>query len=96
MFIIIPIIIIGFCITYLQLSVDISPVSYITVYGIITLTILSSYKIYKSFKEDLEIQDQNATKIQINKLLQKINISENEELKKSLQDKINRLKKELK
>ena len=96
MFIIVPLIIIFFCIAYLKISIDIGIISYIVIFAIILFTILISYKIYKSFKEDLEVQDQNATKIQINELLQRINISEDKELKKSLQDKINRLKKELK
>jgi len=96
MFILVPLIIIFFCIAYLKISANIGIISYIIIFGIILFTILISYKIYKSFKEDLEVQDQNASKIQINELLQKINISEDEELKKSLQDKVNRLKKELK
>jgi len=96
MFIIVPLIIIFFCIAYLKINIDVGIISYTVVFGIILFTIVISYKIYKSFKEDLEVQDQNATKIQINEILQKINISENEELKKSLQEKVNRLKKELK
>jgi len=96
MFVIIPLIIIAFCITYLKLSTDISIFSYIIVYGIIALTIIGSYKIYKSFKDDLKVQDDNAVKMQINELLQKINISEDEAIKHNLQEKVNQLKKELK
>ena len=95
MFVIVPLLIIGFCITYLVLQDNISILGYTIVYGIISITILTSYKIYKSFKDDLDIQDQNATKIQINKLLQRINISEDETEKINLNIKINQLKKEL-
>jgi len=95
MFVIVPLLIIGFSITYLVLQSDITILGYTIVYGIIAITILTSYKIYKSFKDDFDIQDQNATKIQINKLLQRINISENETEKINLNKKINQLKKEL-
>ena len=95
MFVIIPLLIIGFCITYLSLEENISILGYSIVYGIIVLTILASYKMYKSFKEDFNTQDDNATKIRINELLRRINISENKTEKENLLKKINQLKKEL-
>ena len=95
MFIIVPLIIIGFCMSYIVLQENISLFGYTIVYGIIAITMFTSYKIYKSFKEDLEVQEQNATKIQINELLRRINISEDETEIINLNKKINQLKKEL-
>jgi amino acid permease len=65
------------------------------IFVIIFLTLFSSYKIYKTFQEDLKVQEQNAIRMQINKLLQKINMSDDEEEKKNLQSKVNQLKEEL-
>jgi hypothetical protein len=81
--------------SYIVLQENISLFGYTIVYGIIAITIFTSYKIYKSFKEDLEVQEQNATKIQINELLRRINISEDETEIINLNKKINQLKKEL-
>jgi amino acid permease len=88
MFIIIPLIIIFFCVAYLQLSDDVGVISYSVVAFIITTTLYISFKIYKSVKEDLKVQELNGIKIQINELIQKINKEKDQQKKKNLELKL--------
>jgi len=88
MFIIIPLIIIFFCVAYLQLSDDVGIISYSVVAFIITTTLYISFKIYKSVKEDLKVQELNGIKIQINELIQKINKEKDQQKKKNLELKL--------
>ncbi len=88
MFIIIPLIIIFFCVAYLQLSDDVGVVSYSIVASIIITTLYTSFKIYKSVKDDLKVQELNGIKMQINELIEKINKEKDEQKKKNLELKL--------
>lgn len=95
MFILIPLVILFFCFTYLKVNNNISLVSYIIVYVIIIITITFSFYIYKKLKQDAKQQDINTLKQEINELIFRIKKEDNEEKIKLLEKRIYKIQGEI-
>lgn len=95
MFILIPTIIIFLCLAYIQLNDDISVITQITLYGVMTITTLISFKLYKKIKNDILLQEVNSITIEINKLHTNIKNTDDEQIILGLKKKIIALEKEI-
>jgi len=95
MFILIPLVIIFFAYSYLQLNEDLSNFEYIVAYTIIIFTIWFSFKIYKKLKDDSKLQDINSLKQEINVLILRIKQNKDEKQIKLLEKRINIIQKEI-
>ncbi|MEA3314343.1 MAG: hypothetical protein U9Q30_00615 [Campylobacterota bacterium] len=95
MFLLIPGIIIFFTIAYIQFNPDIHITLEISLYLFMVLTILTSYKIYSNIKKNLNTQEKNKIRIEINKLIIKIGKEKDDKKIKSYQHKLNSLRDEL-
>ncbi|MEA3554017.1 MAG: hypothetical protein U9R39_06425 [Campylobacterota bacterium] len=95
MFILIPTIIIFLSLSYLHLNDDVGITTQIILYLLmITTTIISLY-LYKKVKSDMNIQDLNSIKIEIQRLTQKLNNTKEENIKLGLMRKIELLEQEM-
>ena len=95
MFILIPLVIIFFCFTYLKVNEDISTLVYIVVYVIIALTIIFTIYIYKKLKQDSKMQDINSLKQEINELIFRIKKCEDKNKIELLEKRIKTIQKEI-
>jgi len=95
MFLLIPLVIIFFCFTYIKVNEDISTLAYIIVYAIIALTIIFTIYIYKKLKQDSKMQDINSLKLQINELIFRIKKCEDKDKIKLLEKRIQTIQKEI-
>ena len=100
MFILIPTIIIFLSLSYLYLNDDVSMLIEILLSLLMLSTIFISLSLYKKVKKDMNIQDINSIKIEIQRLTDKLNATEKENVKlglikkiELLEDEINTLKK---
>jgi len=94
MFVIVPLIIIFLCLSYLYVN-QTSIFTDIIVYGIILLTSFISIFLYKKVQEDLKQQEKNSIQLEINELLHKLENCSDEKVIKSYEHKLENLKKEL-
>lgn len=94
MFIIVPLIIIFLAFAYLELNDNVSLLEKIVVYSIVLGVIAISIRLYTKIKNDVAIQELNALKFEYNELMNKYKQSKDEEYKKNLNIKIEKIKKE--
>ena len=94
MFVIVPLIIIFLCLSYLYIN-ETSIYTDIFIYCIILLTSFISIYLYKKIQEDLTQQEKNAIQLEINDLLHKLQNSNDEKIILSYEHKLENLKKEL-
>ena len=94
MFVIVPLIIIFLCLSYLYIN-ETSIYIDIFIYSIISLTSFISIYLYKKIQEDLNKQEKNAIQIEINNLLHKLQNTNDEKIILSYEHKLQNLKKEL-
>lgn len=95
MFIIVPLIIIFLAFAYLELNDNVSLLEKIVVYSIVLGVIAISIRLYTKIKNDVAIQELNALKFEYNELMNKYKQSKDEEYKKNLNIKIEKIKKEI-
>ena len=96
MFILIPTIIVFLSLSYLHLNKDVGMTTQIVLYLLMVTTILISLYLYKKVKNDMNIQDVNSIKIEINRLTKKLNSTNEENIKLGLIRKIELLEEEIK
>ena len=94
MFIIVPIIIIFLCLSYLYLN-DTSMITDIIIYSTIFLTIFISFYLYNVIQKDLKQQEKNSIQLEINQLINKLNNTNDPLTIKSIKNKIDILGKEI-
>jgi len=95
MFILIPAMIIFFIIAYIQFNPDINIFLEISLYSFMILTLFTSYKLYSNIQKNLNAQEKNKIRLEINKLIIKIGKEKDEKKIKSYQKKLNNLREEL-
>ena len=95
MFILIPTIIIFLSLSYLYLNDDVGIATQIILYSLMVVTIFISLSLYKKVKKDMKIQDINSIKIEIQRLTDKLNTTEKENVKLGLIKKIELLEDEI-
>ena len=95
MFILIPTIIIFLSLSYLHLNDDVGIATEIVLYLLMLTTTLISLYLYKKVKNDMNIQDVNSIKIEIQRLTQKLNKTKEENIKLGLIHKIKLLQQEI-
>jgi|GEM_PF-4610092 len=96
MFILIPTIIIFLSLSYLHLNDDVGITTEIVLYLLMLTTTLISLYLYKKVKNDMNIQDVNSIKIEIQRLTQKLDSTKEENIKLGLIRKIKLLEQEIK
>jgi amino acid permease len=94
MFIIIPLILIFFCVAYLFINDDLSIVTQGFIYFLIFGILFISFYLFKIIKSDMEKQELNQIQIEINRLAKKLEIITDETQRKGISNEINRLKKD--
>lgn len=95
MFILIPTIIIFLSLSYLHLNDDVGITTEIILYLVMISTVFISLNLYKKVKNDMNIQDINSIKIEIQRLTKKLNSTDKENIKLGLMRKIELLKQEI-
>ena len=95
MFILIPTIIIFLSLSYLHLNNDVGITTEIVLYLVMISTVFVSLYLYKKVKNDMNIQDINSIKIEIQRLTKKLNSTDKENIKLGLMRKIELLKQEI-
>jgi len=95
MFTIVPLIIIFLCSSYIYLN-DVSMIVMILIYLFEIGLVIGTFSLYKKIKLDLKDQEQNKIKQEIYNLKQKVSNTNDEILKKSLENKIINLEQSLK
>ncbi len=95
MFILIPLVIIFLCISYLQLNDNIGIYTQSFIYILILLTIVLSLYLYKKVKEDMKQQESNTIQLEINQLINKLATINDEKIKDAMTSKITHLQDEL-
>jgi len=95
MFTIVPLIIIFLCSAYLYLN-NVSFIVTILIYIFEVSLVVGSFYLYKKIKQDLDDQEINKIKQEINDLKKRKNSSDDEILKNSLENKIIHLEQSLK
>ena len=95
MFILIPTIIIFLSLSYLHLNNDVGITTEIVLYLVMISTVFVSLYLYKKVKNDMNIQDINSIKIEIQRLIQKLNSTKEENIKLGLMRKIELLQQEI-
>ena len=95
MFILIPLVIIFLCISYLQLNDNIGIYTQSSIYILILLTIVLSLYLYKKVKEDMKQQESNTIQLEINQLINKLATINDEKIKDAMTSKITHLQDEL-
>lgn len=95
MFTIVPLIIIFLCSSYIYLN-DVSMIVMILIYLFEIGLVIGTFFLYKKIKLDLKDQEQNKIKQEIYNLKQKVSNTNDEILKKSLENKIINLEQSLK
>ena len=96
MFILIPTIIIFLSLSYLHLNDDVGIYTEIILYLLMLITTFISLYLYQKVKTDMNIQDLNSIKIEIQRLTQKLNNTKKENIKLGLIHKIKLLQEEMK
>ena len=94
MFVIVPLIIIFLCLSYLYIN-ETSIYTDIFIYSLILLTSFISIYLYKKIQADLKQQEKNAIQLEINDLLHKLQNTNDEKIILSYEHKLDNLKKEL-
>ncbi len=94
MFIIIPLILIFFCVAYLSVNDDLSIFTQSFIYFLIFCILFISFYLFKIIKSDMKKQELNNIQIEINKLNTKLNTMSDDTHKKGIFNKINMLKQE--
>jgi len=94
MFVIVPLIIIFLCLSYLYIN-ETSIYTDIFIYSLILLTSFISMYLYKKIQADLKQQEKNAIQLEINDLLHKLQNTNDEKIILSYEHKLDNLKKEL-
>ena len=95
MFTIVPLIIIFLCSAYIYLN-DVSFIVTVLIYIFEIGLVTGSFYLYKKIKQDLDDQEINKLKQEIYELKQKIQNTDDDILKKSLENKIIHLEQSLK
>jgi beta-lactamase regulating signal transducer with metallopeptidase domain len=95
LFIIVPLIIIFLAFAYLELNENISLIEEIIVYSIVVGVVFISIRLYNKVKNDVKLQEINALRFEYNELMNKYKQSKDEEYKKNLTIKIEKIKKEI-
>jgi hypothetical protein len=95
MFILIPTIIIFLSLSHLHLNNDVGITTEIILYLLMISTIFISLHLYKKVKNDMNIQDINSIKIEIQRLTKKLNSTKEENIKLGLMRKIELLQEEI-
>jgi len=93
MFIIVPLIIIFLCLSYLYMN-ETTVIVDIFIYGTILATIFTSIFLYKKVQDDLKQQEENAILIEINRIRDLIKNSSDPKVIQSLNHKIEQLEDE--
>ncbi len=94
MFIIIPLILIFFCIAYLSINDNLSIVSQGFIYFLICCIIFISFYLFKLIKSDMKKQELNNILIEINRLNKKLNTITDKIQRNGILNEINMLKQE--
>ena len=94
MFILIPIVIISFCSSYLQINDDVAIYLQILLYTIIGITLFISVCVYRKVKNDINLQDCNSLCIEINRLVDKLDGTSDKKIISGLEQKIKLLEEE--
>jgi amino acid permease len=95
LFIIVPLIIIFLAFAYLELNENISLIEEIIVYSIVVGVVFISIRLYNKVKNDVKLQEINALRFEYNELMNNYNQNKDEEYKKNLTIKIEKIKKEI-
>ena len=95
MFILIPTIIIFLSLSHLHLNNDVGITTQIVLYLVMISTAFISLYLYKKVKNDMNIQDINSIKIEIQRLTKKLNSTKEENIKLGLMRKIELLQEEI-
>ena len=95
MFVIVPLIIIFLCLSYLYINETTLYID-IIIYGIIGLTAFTSLFLYKKIQKDLRQQEKNNIQLEINSLLHKLEKESDEKIILLYEHKLEVLKKEFK
>ena len=94
MFILIPLVLIFFCIAYLSVNDDLTIYTQSFIYFLIFFILFVSVYLFKIIKADMKKQELNNVQIEINKLNHKLNIISDDTQKKGILNEINILKQE--
>ena len=95
MFILIPTIIIFLCISYLQINDDVGIITQVMLYILMVVTVFISFGLYKKVKNDMNLQDTNSIKIEIQRLTKILDKTKDEIKRVGLLHKIELLQNEI-
>lgn len=88
MFILIPVIIIFLCLSYIQINDDVGASTLVVIYLFMAVTVAISLYLYVKIQKDLHQQELNSIQLEINKLIDKLHITKDEKVIDSISHKI--------
>ncbi len=94
MFILVPLILIFFCIAYLSVNDDLTIYTQSFIYFLIIFILFVSYYLFKIINKDMKKQELNNIQIEINSLNHKLNTISDDTQKQGILNQINILKRE--